>query len=190
MSLAVRRARRLLLGALVAALMLAVTAAALAAVVSVRVDGASMRPTLRDGDRAVVDPFAGPPRRLDVVVAGFDDGGPPVVKRVIGLAGDRVVVEGASVLVLTAGGTGWQRVDNPAWRDQWIRAGNPVDTVVPEGAVFLLGDNPDASEDSRQLGPAPQRLVRGPVAWRVYPLSALGRPQARVTLRPADPPRS
>jgi signal peptidase I len=176
--------RRVLLGSLVAALVLAVAAVAVVAVISVRVDGTSMSPALHDGDRVVVNPFARQPRRLDVVVLRFADGRPEVVKRVAGLGGDRVVVTGQAVFVQPGAAGPWQRVDGAPWS----RFVAPADLVVPADALFVLGDSPDASQDSRQLGPIPRRLVRGTVTLRVYPLGTVGHPGATITLTPADPP--
>lgn len=91
----------------------------------------------------------------------------------------------APAVLVRPGGVGpWQRVHNPAWQDQWRRLAPMDETVVPDGSLFLLGDNPDGSEDSRQLGVAPQRLVHGTVRLRVYPLSALGRPSGGASLQP------
>ena len=174
----------MLVGVLVAVLVVAVTVVAVGAVVSVRVVGPSMGPTLRDGDRVVVGGSA-EVARFDLVVVRFDEQAPAVVKRVVALPGDAVRIDPGPVVLVRPAGTGqWQRVDNPAWRGQWARPSTTAEATVPPGELFLLGDNPDASEDSRRLGWAPSRLVRGTVAWRVYPPSRLGAVPADVTLGP------
>lgn len=175
--------RRGIVGAIVVVLVLAVTTVTIGAVVSVPVVGTSMDPTLRDGDRVVVRGTS-EVARFDVVVARFDDDAPAVVKRVVGLPGDRVRIDLGPVVLVQPGATGpWQRVDNPAWPGRWDRPTSQPETTVPPDGLFLLGDHPDASEDSRQLGAAPTRLLVGRVTWRVYPPSRLGGlPGGAVTL--------
>ncbi|HEY0641723.1 MAG TPA: signal peptidase I [Pseudonocardiaceae bacterium] len=171
------RFRRVVAGvALTTTLLLACLVVA-ALVLGVRVDGASMTPALRDGDRVLVNPLGDGPRRLDVVVARHTDGGPRVVKRVIALGGDQVRITGAVVEVRPGGVGEWRPVRNPAWTGRWSRPAAPLELTVPAGAVFLLGDNPDGSEDSRTLGPAPARLVQGTVVLRIWPPADAGRPQ-------------
>lgn len=194
--------RRGLLVAASVLLVLAVTAVVVGAVVSVPVSGRSMEPTLADGDRVVVRGGVNP-ERFDVVVLAFDDGAPAVVKRVIALPGDHLRIDPAGATAdpvpagpadpamgepvprvwVRVGGVGeWRRVLNPAWVGRWTRGTTLAETVVPDGAVFVLGDNPDGSQDSRQLGTAPVALVRGRVAWRVWPPSGLGGLPAGATL--------
>ncbi len=174
----------MLVATLVALVSIAVTVVAVGAVVSVPVVGASMEPTLRDGDRLVVGGST-QPGRFALAVLRFDDTTPAVVKRVVGLPGDQVRIDPGPVVLVRPGGTGeWQRVDNPAWIGRWTRPSTTAEATVPSGELFVLGDNPDASEDSRQLGSAPARLVQGTVRLRVYPLSRLGAVPGEVTLRP------
>ncbi|KXJ23196.1 Mitochondrial inner membrane protease subunit 1 [Exaiptasia diaphana] len=64
-----------------------------------------------------------------------------------------------------------------------IKAGDLVSTgpdeddyiKVPKGHVWLLGDNPDDSRDSRDYGPVPYGLITGRVCFKVWPLSEFGR---------------
>jgi signal peptidase I len=162
-----------------------------------------MRPTLHEGDRLLLRPFSGgrTPGRFQLVVGRFAVGGPRVVKRVIGLPGDRVRVStGAdgvvAVAVQPAASGPWLRVANPAWAGQWPSrptscclpdgrsAADPTPQLVPAGMLFLLGDDPVGSADSLSLGWAPVRLVSGVVSWRVYPPSEVGRVGGHVTLSP------
>ncbi|MBA3745051.1 MAG: signal peptidase I [Sporichthya sp.] len=160
--------------------MLAVLAAA-TTITAVRVDGVSMTPTLRDSERVLLRPFSGgdTPARFAVIVTRFSSG-PTVVKRVIGLPGDGVridTVEGVTTVEVQPGGQGpWLVVDNPAWTGSWgfVRCcrpdgqSGPADPqVVPTGMLFLLGDNPAASQDSRAFGWAPIEAIDGVVRWRL-----------------------
>jgi hypothetical protein len=102
----------------------------------------SMRPELVPGDRLWVDPRPGRPfARGDVVVLRDPETpGRLLVKRVVGVAGDR-----------------------PS-------RGTPL----PEGSVYLEGDNPGMSRDSRAFGPAPLRAVVGLVWFRYAPATRRG----------------
>ena len=94
-----------------------------------------------------------------------------IVKRVIGLPGDRVVVEDGSVTVYND--------ENPDGFNPYIEAdmentyvAGSVDQTVPIGELFVIGDNHSGTEsyDSRNgLGTVPLRDVVGPVAMRIFP---------------------
>ncbi|MBJ8344041.1 signal peptidase I [Antrihabitans sp. YC2-6] len=195
-------ARRVLL-AIAAALAALLVAFVGVALLAVPIKGTSMEPTLHEGDRVVVNPFDRSPdvRRFSIVIGRFSRNGAEVVKRVIGLPGDRVRIEKIGVrpgiVSVQPGGTGpWQVVDNPAWHDRWGQSASNCCTdagkltnvatpqVVPPGMVFLLGDNFASSDDSRAHGFAPLELIRATTSWRIYPLGAIGRLSDDVTLTP------
>ena len=157
----------------------ALVAVVVVAILAMPVSGSSMRPALTDGDRVLLHPFGAEVERSDIVAARFGPGGPLVVKRVIALPGDAVrIVQGPTVQVRPAGTADWQTVPTPS--GGW--AGKPEtcclpdgragagEAVVPEGMVFLLGDDPAHSDDSRAFGWAPLSEVRGVVWLRVWPL--------------------
>lgn len=123
----------------------------------VRVTSRSMEPTLRHG--AIVPALRrrrrAPVRRGDVVVLDSQELGMRVVKRVIGLPGERVVV----------GRSGRVAVDGLPLAEPYVREGpGPAGSfLVPEGHVLVLGDNRPASNDSRQWRRAavPLSAIRG-----------------------------
>ncbi len=105
------------------------------------VRGHSMAPALRDGQLALTG-SVGPGsrvRRGDVVVAEVPDAGGRVVKRVVGLPGERVSLRGAAVLVDGIA------IDEPYASASFFRG----DFEVPPGHYLLLGDRRDASDDAR-----------------------------------------
>ncbi len=128
----------------------------------VRVESASMSPTLATGDLVLLGP-AGRARVGDVVTLLAPGGGNELVKRVVALAGSRVevldgvlVVDGAAVCDSTA--------DLSSTDGDY---GGPWD--VPDGAVFVLGDARAVSVDSRDFGPVSTGTVTGVVLGRAVP---------------------
>ncbi|MEV8585304.1 signal peptidase I [Streptomyces sp. NPDC051180] len=156
---------------------------------AVRVDGTSMAPTLRPGDRVLVAPGSdGEAHRFDVVLLRATGRDALLVKRVIGLPGDRVAVVSTPdepfVVLLQEGGRGpVYRVVAPQWDAQarrtgaccapdGTRSGRPGLRTVPEGAFFYLGDNPDLSDDSRVYGWGEIGRVEGRVGLRAFPVAS------------------
>ncbi|HKA91896.1 MAG TPA: signal peptidase I [Haliangiales bacterium] len=160
----------------------------------VPVSGGSMRPTLGVGEVALIlkKPIAGPARPGDVVFYNDPDAPVTQVKRVLALAGERIQVEGHRLVVngekveafarnqafVYEDGEG--QTTGQLWREklgdtEWntLLAPTPadaprVDLVVPKGTLYVLGDNRDASRDSRHTGPAAFAAVLGRavmIAW-------------------------
>lgn len=175
----------------VAVVLTAVLAAVAAVAFSVTVAGDSMQPTLRPGDRLVADVLhRDDVQRFDVVEATVGTARAAVVKRVIGIPGDRVLVRTRDghpeVLVRPAGSSVVFRVENSAWsapptaeiegccdadgrsqpRPAWAR--------VPDGAYWLLGDNWGASTDSRTFGFVRAEAIGARLSFRLTPLGDLG----------------
>ncbi|MER5967191.1 signal peptidase I [Streptomyces sp. NPDC002057] len=155
----------------------------------VRVDGTSMAPTLRAGDRVLTTPgSAGEAHRFDVVLLRATGRDSLLVKRVIGLPGDRVAIvstpeEPFQVLLQERGAGPVHRVVASQWAAQAHRTGaccGPDGTrsartelrTVPEGSFFYLGDNPDLSDDSRAYGWGEIARVEGRVGVRAFPVSS------------------
>ena len=128
-----------------------------------RVDSGSMAPTLSAGDLVLVQHGVDGLQRMDVVAASHPHTGAPLVKRAVGLPGDRVGLEDGVLVV-----NGERRCE--AGIDPELLDGvffGPV--TVPEGAVFLLGDARGESVDSRSFGPVPLDDVVGVVQARIWP---------------------
>ena len=135
------------------------------------VDGHSMVPTLQHGDRLLVlnSMFYSDYQYGDVVVLRKDAfREEPIVKRVIATAGQTVDIDFD---------TGGVYVDGALLQEDYINEltfleeGTEFPLTVPEGSVFVMGDNRNRSDDSRnsQLGTVDTRYVIGKVVFLVFP---------------------
>jgi signal peptidase I len=122
------------------------------------VDGTSMASTLQSGDRVFVNKMSyrlHEPNRGDVVVLHQPTSGVErdLIKRVIGLPGEEIEVRSCNVLI------DGRLLTEPyltTSADQRIGCGgDTAPLLVPEGHVFVMGDNRGGSQDSRALGPIP-----------------------------------
>ena len=139
------------------------------------IPSASMEPTLKVGDRVLVNKLSyhlHSVHRGDVVVFKKppDDDTPGItdlVKRVIGLPGETI-----------SGRNGQVYIDGKPLSEPWLPKGVTTapfpSTVIPRGDYFMMGDNRGDSADSRVIGPIPGRLFIGRAFVRVWPLSRLG----------------
>lgn len=146
----------LALAALVAPLIVAALATSALGIATVRHD--SMAPTLSSGDVVVYDRLSAPVRG-DVVLLVDREGWSGevdalLVKRIVGVEGDVVVCCEAGTGRLVVNGA---PVDEPYAGDARPGGGIPFRVVVPEGTVWVMGDNRDASRDSRASVSQPSR---------------------------------
>ena len=140
------------------------------------VDGSSMVPTLHDGDQLLVSHlFYDTPAQGDIVVLTkktFNE--QPIVKRIIAVEGQTVNINFDTHEVTVDG----EVLYEPYINEATARPGDMTfPQTVPEGCVFVLGDNRNKSSDSRvmTLGMVDTRHILGRVLFRIYPLNAVGR---------------
>ena len=136
------------------------------------VDGHSMLNTLQHGDRLLVvnSMLYHDYKYGDIVILRkngvFDDD--PIVKRVIAVEGQTVDIDFAEGIVY---------VDGEALEEDYIRVptytaeGTEFPLTVPEGSIFVMGDNRNGSSDSRdyRLGTVDTRYVIGKAAFLIFP---------------------
>lgn len=130
------------------------------------VPSTSMEPTLLPDDRILIrlDAYDGRrPQRGDIVVYLRPDG-EYYVKRVIAIGGDRV--ETASGYVRLNG----EVLDEPYVKRERHLPERLFGGTVRDGKVFVLGDNRNFSEDSRDIGPIPEDTILGKVTRVIWPL--------------------
>ena len=138
------------------------------------VRGTSMNPTLNNGDKMLVSGMFYSPKAGDVVVFKKDEYDPEraLVKRVIATEGQVINIDFDNGIVY---------VDGEAIQEDYIMepTTNKIDFIgpqtVPEGCVFVMGDNRNASTDSRktEIGMVDSRLILGKAYFVIYPLSQM-----------------
>ncbi len=135
-----------------------------------QVYGQSMEPSLHSRQRLVIEKityrFHGPHRGDIVVLRLPEHSSELLIKRVIGLPGDTVEIEGGRVYV------DGRALDEP-YLDQVTR-GEMAPTTVPPLKVFVLGDNRNFSNDSRSFGMVPIENIVGRAWLSYWPLEDFG----------------
>lgn len=141
----------------------------------VAVQGLSMYPTFKGGEAVLVYRWAyrwHPPQRGDIVIfhpRRFP--GEEYIKRVVGLPGEEVVIRDGAVYI------NGQRLEEPyiaeppRYQGRW---------VVPEGHIFVLGDNRNHSQDSHVFGPVALDQVVGKAVFVYWPPGAWGKIETPV----------
>ena len=135
----------------------------------------SMEPTLFENHYLIVNKLAyktGEAQRGDIIVFESDleteDGDKKLlIKRIVGLPGETVTVSGGEVYI------DGQLIEEDYLKDG-ITPGEITDCQVPEGQLFVMGDNRVVSIDSRELGCIDQDTVMGKAVLRLYPFNEIG----------------
>ena len=142
----------------------------------VDVVGPSMNPTLYDGDKLVVSNLFYTPKNGDIVIFRKETYKPEaLVKRVIATEGQTVDINFDKGIVY---------VDGVALEEPYIaeptynRLDFTGEMTVPEGCIFVMGDNRNDSSDSRRatIGMVDERMVVGKVLFVAFPLDSMGNP--------------
>ena len=139
------------------------------------VKGASMYPTLNNQDKMLVSDLFYTPKAGDIVVFKKDQYDPEraLVKRVIATEGQEINIDFDRGIVY---------VDGVALEEDYINelTTTKLDFIgpqtVPDGCVFVMGDNRNMSTDSRksEIGMVDNRLIIGKVYCVIFPLSSFG----------------
>ncbi len=148
------------------------------------IPSASMYPTLQKGDRVLVNKLSyklHDVNRGDVVVfekppSEVATDIPDLIKRVVGLPGESIVIEGGHVYI------DGQLLDEPYLPDgvttsadaSTLHCTREAPCVVPEGDVWVMGDNRNDSKDSRYFGPIDEKSIVGRAFVLVWPLNRIG----------------
>lgn len=140
----------------------------------VSVDGSSMNNTLYDKDKLLVTNFLYTPDNGDIVVISHGQNlNKPLIKRVIATEGQTLKIDFQKGEVSVNGGI----IDEPYIKDPTTKQGDAeIPKVIPEGMVFVMGDNRHNSKDSRftDVGLIPVTDIVGKAQLRIFPFSSFG----------------
>ncbi|WKA53223.1 signal peptidase I [Planococcus shixiaomingii] len=148
------------------------------------VDGESMNPTLKNGNRMLVNKIGytiGKPDRNDIVVFHTTQG-KDYIKRVIGVPGDHIAYENDQLYIngkaqdepyLSSIKKQQSFVGGTLTEDFTLEQLTEME-VIPEGYVFVLGDNRRKSTDSRIFGLVPLDEMIGSTNYVFWPLKEMG----------------
>lgn len=136
----------------------------------VNVSGESMTNTLQPGERLILSGVCTSPEYGDIVVIHRDND-TPLIKRVIGLPGDKIFINDATGIVYRNG----EALDEPYTRDGYTPSMGMISAYeVPEDGIFVMGDNRRESLDSRRLKDQIRMSdVVGVVTFRLSPFESL-----------------
>jgi signal peptidase I len=140
----------------------------------VKVEGTSMMPALVDQERIFINKFVyrlgiGDIERGDLVVFWFPgDPTKSYIKRVIGVPGDSVEVDGGVVIV------NGRRIEEPYVLEQYRDRQSMSRFKVEPDEYFVLGDHRSSSNDSRSWGAVPRKYIYGKAVFVYWPVDKIG----------------
>ena len=149
----------------------------------VLVEGPSMSSTLSDGDRLIISHLNYKPQRGDIVVLNSTGLNKTIIKRCIGVGGDTVRIDYSDSSVTVNG----EKLDEsyidermkvqPMFDQDYYKDGTVYEYNIPEGKIFVLGDNRNHSTDSRSyfVGLVDESDVLGKAVFRLLPFGSFGK---------------
>lgn len=130
----------------------------------VRVDGDSMKNTLKNGDILLLYKL-GSINRFDIIVLDEEKDNEKIIKRVIGLPGETVAIKKGKIYI------------NDKVIDDEYAYGETSDydkVTLEDDEYFILGDNRLISKDSRYFGPIKENEIKGKIVFRLFPFTKIG----------------
>ena len=135
----------------------------------VRVDGQSMEPNLHNNDRMIVWRLGYEPKQGDIIIFNPPGYAKNIywVKRVIAMGGQHVEIDYATNSVYVDG----EKLDESYLGEEMLPQSTLTEVDVPEGSIFVMGDNRNHSTDGRVIGPIEKERIVGRAVWRFWPLN-------------------
>lgn len=130
----------------------------------VRVDGDSMKNTLKNGDILLLYKLSNIDR-FDIIVLDEEKDNEKIIKRVIGLPGETVAIKKGKIYI------------NDKVIDDEYAYGETSDfdkVTLADDQYFILGDNRLISKDSRYFGPIKDNEIKGEIVFRLFPFTKIG----------------
>lgn len=126
--------------------------------INIEVIGKSMEPTLHSRQTLKAQKDTSKIKRGDIIIFRFPGKNKVLIKRVIGLPGEKIRIENEKVFIND------KVLDEPYIKEQMnssLDENLPVDFVIPVDAYYVMGDNRNNSNDSRSLGVIPIKSILG-----------------------------
>lgn len=139
------------------------------------VKGASMEPSFHDHEYLIINEIIyrfQQPQRGDIVVFRYPkDPSQYFIKRIIGLPGEKIKIKDNKVFIFNEELKDYVELDEEVYLEDGVLTPNMGKTEyeLVENQFFVLGDNREASLDSRRFGPVPKRLIIGKAWIRGWP---------------------
>lgn len=130
----------------------------------VRVDGDSMKNTLKNGDILLLYKLSSI-NRFDIIVLDEEKDNEKIIKRVIGMPGETVAIKKGKIYI------------NDEVIDDEYAYGETSDfdkVTLADNEYFILGDNRLISKDSRYFGPIKENEIKGKIVFRLFPFTKIG----------------
>lgn len=130
----------------------------------VRVDGDSMKNTLKNGDILLLYKLSSI-NRFDIIVLDEEKDNEKIIKRVIGMPGETVAIKKGKIYI------------NDKVIDDEYAYGETSDfdkVTLADDQYFILGDNRLISKDSRYFGPIKDNEIKGKIVFRLFPFTKIG----------------
>jgi signal peptidase I len=139
------------------------------------VSGSSMFPTFENSEYLIVDELSyrlGDPQRDDVVIFRYpNDTTKFFIKRIIGLPNDTIDIKGGVITITNKANLNGFTLKQPFIKNP--STGDNIHFVLKDNEYFVMGDNRNASSDSRYWGAVPRQLLIGRAFLRLFPLNKI-----------------
>lgn len=140
------------------------------------VKGESMAPNFENGDYLIIDELSyrlREPERGEIIVFKYPhDLTQRYIKRIIGLPGETVEIEGGEVIIKKENSSPIS-LNESGYLDSSVQTLGSIKIILGQGEYFVLGDNRPVSSDSRRWGIVPRADIVGRVYFRAWPFTDL-----------------